>query len=145
MLKLRSTLRLAALVLVMGCARAPVPASVSGTVLLDGKGLGKASVAFLPVQEPGQHATTRTQEDGGFTVAEGLRPGEYKVVVVVDAQSEAGPFDIRAPGKYKKKLQDAARSGRNPVPEHYSRAETTPLRVTLPLDGPVRLELASKS
>jgi hypothetical protein len=111
-------------------------------VLLDGKPIGKANVTFVPVQEPGRHALARTEEDGRFTVKEGLLPGAYKVLVTVDARSEAGAFDIRAPEEYKKKLQSAARHAA--LPGRYADPETTPLRITAPPAGPLNLELTTK-
>ena len=66
----------------------PEPArtgDVSGKLTLDGKPLGKATVAVVPFR--GDVLNAETKDDGSFSLT-GVRPGSYKVRVSVPADSK---------------------------------------------------------
>jgi hypothetical protein len=115
------------LTLLVGCA--PQPVAVSGSVTLDGKPLDNVNLGFTPA-DGGSHAIATTDEEGKFAVDRGLLPGEYKVAVVANPP----PFDFR---------RKAPRAP-SPVPAKYSNPNTTPLRLTVPMQGAVVLELSSR-
>jgi hypothetical protein len=102
----------------------------TGTVTLDGEPLDEAVIVFVAETQGSDTPTGRSQSDGTFSLrtgkAEGAAPGAYKVVV--------NKYDSSPKAKGKKSV----------LPSIYSSAKTTPLRCTVPHDGPVLLELKSK-
>jgi len=94
------------------------PASVSGTVSLDGKPLDRGMVSFQP-RSGGQLATGTIQSNGRYSLStnreQGLQAGEYIATVILRERGEeseiGGP---PMPGKYI-------------VPREYSSTETSGL------------------
>jgi hypothetical protein len=105
----------ASLLLVAGCGGKP--ATVSGTITLDGTPLARGSVAFTPVNG-GQKATGVIASDGSYSLNTnrdvGLDVGEYRTTVV---SREPGKVDKYGgpplPGKYlsPKRYANGATSG----------------------------------
>jgi hypothetical protein len=125
---------------------------VEGVVLLDGTPLEGATVVFEP-EGQGQPAVSVTVADGSFrvssTAGNGARAGDYRVTVT----KVTGPQPGRPPWLGKGEPTDADRANwkrevvslraqqREWVPEVYTRKDTTPLRLTVPVKGKLRLEL----
>lgn len=114
-----------------GCEKSPTrDASASGTVLVDDQLVHGGTVTFHPV-EKGPLAVGRILNDGTFTVRTGqgnlsdvdggtLKPGEYKVTVIVTGDSletvgEDGPPQV----------------GPRLMAEKYASVETTDLKETV--------------
>lgn len=72
----------AAIVSIIGCA--DLPATVSGTVTVDGQAYEGLRVSFIP-QAGGATALSKTDAQGRYTIqtgkSRGLQPGEYRVTV----------------------------------------------------------------
>jgi hypothetical protein len=135
-------------VVTTGCAEKKVPAS--GMITLDGKPLANAIVSFIPEGNRGQPAGATAGSDGQFTVPGGMVPGEYKAIVAVNAMGDVGrapdPANEVAVREYRAKLAKIQATFRNPIPAAYGSPEQTPLRFSVPTDGPIRLDLTgSKS
>jgi hypothetical protein len=117
------------LLLVGGCGGSGM-VPVRGTVTFDGAPLEQASLAFLPEGE-GEPAHSMTKAGGAFELdthdARGAKPGKYRVTVT---KLEFGAMKTPEPP-------------RSVVPEIYRSKEKTPLLVTLPSDGDLKLELKS--
>lgn len=94
------------------------PATVSGTVTLDGKPVERGTVAFTPV-EKGMMAQGEIESDGSYTLHtnldKGLTPGEYTVRVISRQPGESTGGGPPMPGEYI-------------VPRKYSQASTSGLR-----------------
>jgi hypothetical protein len=105
--------------------------ATKGTVTLDGVPVGNAVVQLYPESSQGVYAHATTRDDGSFALstnaAEGVEPGEYRVVVV----------------KLEVSAQASAR--RSVLPSAYGSKDTTPFRCTVPHDGPVLLELHAQA
>lgn len=104
---------------------------VRGVITYDGAPLEQASLAFLPEGE-GEPAHSMTRTGGAFELdthdRRGAKPGKYKVTVTklaFGAEKTAGP-------------------PKSVVPEIYRSKESTPLVVTLPSDGELKLEVKSQ-
>jgi hypothetical protein len=137
------------LVSLSGCGVKPVP--VRGVVTLDGAPLAGASVRFVRDEHV---ATDRpgvavTKEDGSFELAsfgaaDGVLPGQYRVVVTkfkappLREGKPADPETIRD-----EKMARLEKKFLLPELAVYADPATTPLRCTVPPDGPVTLELSS--
>ena len=116
----------------VGCGG--MPASVSGTVSVDGEPLKKGKVTFMPVG-PGQMAIGAISSDGSYELRtnreEGLGVGEYKVSVV---SREMTPTDDGGPPK----------QGAYLAPKKYALAETSGLQYTVESgSNEINLELSS--
>lgn len=153
-----------ALAALAGCAGGRKPTKVEGTVTLDGKPVSGATVSFLPLDVGGRPANGRTDQDGHFRLTtiepgDGALPGEYKVSVMVEpvTRPEAAPaqgmamMEQRTSRKGPRGERLAALAERkqkvppSPVPAVYGDPGQTPLRQTVPPQGPVRLELQGKT
>jgi len=117
--------------LTVGCGGGGFVA-VTGLVTLDGKPLEGASVAFIP-EAQGEAAYSTTNAEGVFELAThsqpGAKPGMYQVLVT----------------KLDSSIPKTARPPRSAVPQIYGAKNTTPLQVSLPHTGQIRLELKSSS
>lgn len=116
------------MLLALGCGgRAYRP--VTGTVTLDGDPLADTYLAFVPVGA-GEGAYATTDEDGHFDLsthfARGAAPGEYKVIATALSSAES-----------------KSATPRFTIPEIYTSVATTPLKLTLPPEGALVLELTS--
>ncbi|HEY7428972.1 MAG TPA: hypothetical protein VH682_32375 [Gemmataceae bacterium] len=116
--------------LAIGCGGKKQHIPTAGTVTLDGQPLGDAAIVFVPETPGDEPPRGHSKDDGAFSLgtdkATGAPPGTYKVVV--------NKFDTSSPTKKKQSL----------LPSIYSSPKTTPLRCTVPHDGPVLLELKKK-
>jgi hypothetical protein len=142
----------------VGCGKGNL-IKVEGVVTLDGKPLPGATVSFVPVGE-GQPAFGRTDADGSFRLTtsrtdDGAKPGDYKVVVVVEEADEK--FVGRDPQTFTDEEKREARMGTmtpmgkkqaagkkkppSPVPAIYGDVKQTPLRESVPPAGKVELAL----
>ena len=142
-----------------GCGGGPKTYKVDGVVILDGKPLAGATVAFMPQAQDGHLARGLTDQDGKFQLStfgtnDGAVRGEYKVTVIKEGTSGAAPdlsaqkdmkamFMKKAP-EGKKAMMEARRNTPSIVPAVYGDATKTPLKETVPPSGTVRLELNSK-
>lgn len=122
--------------LAAGCTSGGGPAltQVSGTVTLDDKPLAGAIVRFLPQgSTEGHGGFAKTDESGKYTISaqklnkKGLWPGEYKVFLSRLVGLDGAPLPPDA-----KPIETAAKET---VPEQYSRAHLTPLKVTVGKDA----------
>jgi hypothetical protein len=100
---------------------------VKGKVVLgDGKPLAEGTVTFVPVKEPGRHATGTLRSDGSFSLAtkdlgEGAPEGEYKVRIESAATTGGGKASRSAvPAKYQDEdssgLKVTVKAGPNDLP-----------------------------
>jgi hypothetical protein len=118
-------------VLFVGCEKQPY--SIPGVITLDGGPIGNAQIMFMPEGSDEIAVLASSDDEGRFLIVPvggkaGLPSGRYKVVVV--------------------KVADANPSGpemtETTVAEIYSRPETTPLTVDLPVSGEVKLEVTGQ-
>jgi hypothetical protein len=128
----RAGLVAAVLLSAAGCAgKKRVP--TSGVVRMDGRPVENAVAQFYPEAEEAEPARGVTGADGAFQLetnrAAGAAPGAYRVVVV--------KFDTSPPAG----AATGGKAKRNVLPPEYGSWETTPLRCTVPHDGPVLLDL----
>ena len=160
---LRSVLR--ALLLLplasVGCGDAKA-VKIQGAVTLDGKPLAGATVTFLPFNEKeGRAAGGRTESDGSFRLTtfktnDGALPGQYRVTVVMPDDDPANvtggnpmEMDEKAKRAYFSKASPQGRAEAakhktkkaSPIPAVYGDPLKTPLKETVPPDGPVKIEL----
>jgi hypothetical protein len=116
-----------------GCGDKKHHIPTAGTITLDGQPVGDAAIVFIPETRGDEPPRGRSKDDGAFSLdtgkAKGAPPGTYKVVV--------DKFDFSSRAKKTKEKQSV-------LPRIYSSPDTTPLRCTVPHDGPVRLELKSR-
>jgi hypothetical protein len=116
--------------LASGCGGKKQHIPTAGTVTLDGQPVGDAVVVFVPEAPGGEPPRARSKDDGAFRLgtdkATGAPAGTYKVVV--------NKFDGSPRAKGKQSV----------LPRIYASPDTTPLRCTVPHDGPVLLELKKK-
>jgi hypothetical protein len=138
-----------------GCRSRPIP--VQGVVTLDGQPLESATVLFMPQDGAGRPASAFTDHDGSFslttfTAGDGALPGDYHVVVrkTLGRESEPPPIvpgDIESikqhyPQRFTKKKGDEKK---RLIPARYGNEAKTPLRITVPPEQPVVLELHDKT
>jgi hypothetical protein len=155
----RAALALLAALAAGGCGGKT--AKVQGVVTLDGKPLPGATVTFIPAGS-GRPAGGRSESDGSFRLTtfrpeDGALPGEYKVIVTL-AGAESAPagadpmkLDDKAKAAFFTRMSPASRAQEEKqqrkagpaVPEVYTDVSRTPLRCTVPLDGPLELNLRS--
>jgi len=118
------------LLLLKGCGGSGM-VPVRGVLTFDGAPLEQASLAFLPDGE-GEPAHSMTRAGGAFELdthdQRGAKPGKYRVTVT---KLEFGGMKTPEPP-------------RSVVPEIYRSKESTPLLVTLPAEGDLKLELKSQ-
>ena len=138
----------AALIGLLGCAAKPVAVPVEGSLTLDGKALPFAILTFFPDGATGAPTSALSEAEGAFRLTGGMLPGVYRVAVAVDPATQAGPApdlsDPEAVKAYRKKMAQST-VFRNPVPARYASKDSTPLRLTVPVEqAPVRLELKTQ-
>jgi hypothetical protein len=109
-----------------GCKGKDRPVPTAGTVYLDGNALAGAVVDFRPDGPGGRQAHGQSDDRGNFRMntdgQDGALPGAYRVLVF--------KFDTSPGAKVKRSV----------LPSVYGSSDT-PLRCTVPHDGPVKLEL----
>jgi Carboxypeptidase regulatory-like domain len=156
----------AALVPLAGCG--PKIQDVTGTVSLDGKPVGEASVSFFAAD--GKTYGGGTDGSGNFTIP-AVPTGEYKVVVAkypksTGTASEDGKMDksyldsmmkgtdktkggtpmMPMPGKGGKGMMPPTVGGagsgvKSELPEQYASLDKTPLTAKVPTEGGIQLQL----
>lgn len=105
-----SGLALGGLLVFLGCARTPPPASarVSGVATFEGRPLAGGVVVFVPDADRtagGKMLTATTDADGRFTLADGaavVAPGWYRVAIADPPGGEWAyrfPAELRRPDK----------------------------------------------
>ena len=113
------------LVAAAGCGG--LPASVSGTVTLDGAPLTTGLVTFLPTG-PGAAAYGTIDATGRYSIRTGskggLAPGEYVVTVAANAPIPAAPTTVGGT-KYAEPIMPLV------TPLKYIKQDRTPLRATV--------------
>jgi hypothetical protein len=137
-----------------GCGGGPTP--VEGVVLLDGRPLEGATINFVPDGGVGEPAVAVTTADGRFQASTqaglGAMPNTYRVLIskVTGPPQRRPPWAGRAEAPteaekaaYLRELAAIDKAQKDAVPPDYTRANTTPLRVTVPLKGELRIEMAS--
>jgi len=135
-----------------GCgSRAAKLVQTEGLVTLDGVPVAGVMVTFHPEGEQGQVATGLTGSDGVFQLqtyaaTDGVLPGNYKVTVS-KTEAVAPPPASNDPARQKEWMMKAmfnrpTKKAREALlPREYADAGKTPLRVRVPNEGPVKLEL----
>jgi len=103
-----------------------------GTLKVDGKTVGNATITFYPVSG-GRPGSAFVKEDGTFVVSylkpgDGLPPGEYKVAIIAD---QLGAVESQAGEAGSEQGFADARDVIKLVPIEYNSIQTTPLRVTV--------------
>jgi hypothetical protein len=127
------------------------PIKTEGLITLDGKPVAGATVTFHPEKERGRAATGLTDEDGVFLLqtfvsGDGALPGDYKVTVIkteaLAAPPAAGDREKHKEWMMKMMFNRSKQKPRaSPLPKEYADPATTPLRVHVPSEGQVKLEL----
>jgi hypothetical protein len=122
---------------------------VKGVVTLEGAPLPGATVLFMPDGPGGRPASGFTSSDGAFLLTtyqpdDGALPGQYRVLIrKTAAAQDPGAAEHsaleRAWAKYGDKSLPKGKT--STVPGQYANFETTPLRCTVPVTGPVTLAL----
>jgi hypothetical protein len=109
-----------------GCGKG-LPASVSGTVTLDGRPLTTGLVTFLPAAS-GPVAYGAIGPQGRYSIQTGskggLEPGDYSVTVAANAPPPAAPPPAGGP-KYAEPMLLLV------TPRRYADKQTTPLKATV--------------
>jgi hypothetical protein len=137
------------LVVLTGCGgKGTIP--VKGVVTLEGMPVSDATVVFMPDGPAGgRPASGFTLSDGTFQLTtyqpdDGALPGTYRVLiqktVAVKEPSAAERLALeRARAKYAEK--SSPRVKKPTLPGQYANFDTTPLRCSVPVTGPVTLDL----
>lgn len=133
------------LVIGSGCGGSGKPIKTEGLVTLDGKPVEGATVTFHPEAEKGHVATGLTDGDGVFRLqtfadGDGALPGEYKVTVT-KTEAVAGPPSASGPEQMMKTMFNRPKKRSSLLPREYADSSKTPLRVHVPHEGPVELQL----
>ncbi len=155
-------LLLAALVSLGGCGGVGKPVKVHGVLTLDGKPLAGATITFTPAQGDGKPAYGRSESDGSFLLTtfkpdDGALPGDYKVTVTYsepDKAADAGDpmkmddkakmaFFMRMSPEGKAKAEREKKKTGGSVPTAYTSPTTTPLKMTVPVNGKAEINLRS--
>ena len=127
------------------------PVSTEGLVTLDGKPVAGAAVAFHPQWDEGRAATGLTGDDGVFQLqtyvsADGALPGDYKVTVSKTESMQPPPAGAD-PAKHKEWMmktmfnQPTQKKRTSLLPKEYADVAKTPLRVRVPFEGQLTLDL----
>ena len=119
-----------------GCSGSSMESSVSGTVTLDGTGIGPGTVVFAP-EGGGKPATGSVDEDGDYSLMTsretGLAAGNYKAAVSIRELPENVKRGDRPP------------LGKSLIPEKYEQSDTSGLAYEVsPGRNTIDIELNSK-
>jgi hypothetical protein len=129
-----------------GCGGSGKPVKTDGLVTLDGKPVAGATVTFHPAAEGGRMATGLTDADGVFQLqtfaeADGALAGDYKVTVIKTEALEASPSASGPEKMMKTMFNRSAQKKTSALPKQYADVSRTPLRVHVPHEGQVHVEL----
>ncbi len=144
---MQKILALAALLVFAGCGGEAGKVSISGTVEMDGKPLGEATVGFL-AENGSSIATAATGPDGKFFAK--VAPGMNKVTVSkVDPNSAPPPpakeEDTLSPVDTELAKMRAAPKPKTGVPERFSDPTTSGLRYEIKAGmEPMDISITSK-
>jgi hypothetical protein len=120
----------------IGCGGGSLESTVSGTVTLDGSGIGPGMIVFAPVAG-GKPATGSIESDGGYMLKTsretGLAPGKYQVAVSIREM----PQNV--------KRGDRPPLGKLLIPEKYEQSTTSGLEYEVSSgDNSIDIALTSK-
>lgn len=148
----RAGLMLVVLVGLAGCARGRVP--VEGLVTLDGQPVPGAVISIATEDGTSQPAHALTEADGSFRMqtlrlGDGAWPGSYRVAVVVPVPPPDAGITPDMPlaeqfRRYGEAMRERAKHPVKPpvdIPALYTNLGTTPLRLDVPADGRITLEM----
>jgi hypothetical protein len=123
---------------------------VRGVITLEGTPVAGATVLFMPEgQDSSRPASGFTSSDGTFRLTtfkpnDGALPGTYRVVIQkTEAAKDKSTAEQSALQRAKAKIEQRSqqRKQKPALPEAYARFDTTPLRCSVPVTGPVTFEL----
>ena len=122
--------------------------AVTGNVTLDGVPVEGATVTF--VSEGGNKSYSGfTDASGNFALKsgerEGATAGTYKVTVTKTKAVAGGETMTPGSADYLKQMKAQQKQGskeaKSELPQQYSKADSTPIKVTVPVSEPVKIEL----
>ncbi|WP_417381247.1 carboxypeptidase-like regulatory domain-containing protein [Gimesia sp.] len=123
----------------LGCGstedKRPQRTAVSGIVTFDGEPIEGASITFRPVEESGQTANGRSNEEGQFQMGtfegtDGVVAGDY-IVMISKIKSTSSPEVLPEDDPNYDPDPQPEPPPENLLPEKYSNAETSGLTVTV--------------
>jgi len=134
-------------VALVGCRHSDALVPVEGTLTLDDRPLGGATVFLIPDGLAGQSAWGTVQQDGSFRLKtsdrNGAGPGDYRAIVGVLVPERPEGDAAKEEMSSRQKAKAPMFVGGLVVPPLYSNASTTPLRCTVPVQGKLALQLHS--
>ncbi len=129
-----TALTMVAVLVASGCGT-PEVRSIAGVVTLDGVPVDLATITFVPEESTSRGGIGRTDAEGKFDLTtdgqDGLEDGQYRVIITKMALGKPG--------------QSVPAAGSSAVPAIYQNPDTTPIKVTLPLQGKLVVELKSEN
>jgi hypothetical protein len=145
-----------------GCGSKSKPVKVEGVVKIDGSPASGITVKFVNQDKGGRDANGFTDDDGTFRLTtfntyDGAIPGSYKVVLtkslpVGESPAISDPDPGRRAQSMTKAMQDFAKTQgpkqstpKSIVPDIYTKADTTPLKYEIPVNGKIEIEISSKN
>jgi hypothetical protein len=133
----RAALSITMLLAISGCSGSSMESDVSGTVTLDGKGLGPGTIVFAPAEKGGKPATGSIEADGTYSLNTsrdlGLAAGSYQVAVSIRQM----PQNV--------KRGDRPPPGKPLIPEKYEDQSTSGLRYDVaPGSNTINIPLVSR-
>ena len=119
---------------------------------MDGKPVEGATVTFFPASEGGQAASSMTDASGKFKLLnpsndKGIPNGTYKATVVRGSEGIAQTSGdhtkdmLEFHNKTKEAKSKDEANIKSMLPVKYSKADTTPLTITIPASGSIELKL----
>lgn len=119
----------------------PQRTAVSGIVTFDGEPIEGASITFRPVEESGQTANGRSNEEGQFQMGtfegtDGVVAGDY-IVMISKIKSTSSPEVLPEDDPNYDPDPQPEPPPENLLPEKYSNAETSGLTVTVLKGEPI--------
>jgi len=142
----RRTFIFVSLLAALGCGSKPKLVQVEGIVKQKGKPMPEIMVEFLPDSKDGTRSIGKTDENGRFVLATdedepGVMLGRHRVIV-----RDLGVFGGKFLGR---KLENVGEKGGpvlkpNRVPDDYTTALKTPLKVEITGNQKIELEVAPR-
>lgn len=130
-------LSIAMLGAIAGCQGGSMESEVSGTVTLDGKGIGPGLIVFAPAAKGGKPATGSIEADGSYSLNTsrelGLAAGNYLVAISIRQM----PQNV--------KRGDRPPPGKPLIPEKYEDQNTSGLKFDVaPGSNTINIKLVSR-